>query len=222
MTDQPNQPTPGDPLDPGSAPAPPPAPGGQPTPPAGGPPPPPPPPPGQGVAPAATAPPPAPAPALAEGYAVKRPVGRVVLFSILSFGLYAYYWFYVTRKQVNLELGKDDDAALYTAGLLVPILNIFIVYWLWRDIADLRARAGLEPFNPIVYLLLCLIPFAAIVIYILVLQKLNEYWDVRTNGQAVDAPVTTGEKVVVGIGLAFFALWFLIVLIAIVAAAGSS
>ena len=56
----------------------------------------------------------------------------------------------------------------------------------------------------------------------MVVNRLNEYWDVRTQGAAVTAPVTTGEKIVVGIGLAFWALFALIIMIAIVVAASTS
>ena len=155
--------------------------------------------------------------------AIKRGVGRVIGFSILSFGIYTYYWFYVTRKQLNSELGSTDDAGLYTAGLLVPILNIIITYWLWRDLNVLRQRVrGLPEFNVILWLVLSMfVPFAVLVIYPMVVNRLNEYWDVRTQGAAVTAPVTTGEKIV-GIGLAFWALFALIIMIAIVVAASTS
>ena len=66
------------------------------------------------------------------------------------------------------------------------------------------------------------VPFAVLVIYPMVVNRLNEYWDVRTQGAAVTAPVTTGEKIVVGIGLAFWALFALIIMIAIVVAASTS
>jgi hypothetical protein len=155
--------------------------------------------------------------------AIKRGVGRVIGFSILSVGIYTYYWFYVTRKQVNGELGSTDDAGLYTAGLLVPILNVIITYWLWRDIAMLRQRAGLPDFNVVLWVVLSMfVPGAALVIYPMVVNRLNEYWDVRTGGAAVTAPVTTGEKVVVGLGIAFWALIVLLVVVVIIVAAASN
>jgi hypothetical protein len=203
----------------------------------GEPPPPPPPP-----APLAPPPPPPPPPyqppgAIPPGYqqapsgggpafgelAIKRGVGRVIGFSILSFGIYTYYWFYVTRKQLNGETRSTDDAGLYTAGLLVPILNVIITYWLWRDICVLRQRAGLPPFNVVLWLVLTMfVPGAALIVYPMVVTRLNEYWDARTHGAAVTAPVTRGEKIVVGVGLAFWALFLLIIVIAIVAAVASS
>jgi hypothetical protein len=155
--------------------------------------------------------------------AIKRGVGRVIAFSILSFGIYPYYWFYVTRKQLNSELGNTDDAGLYTAGLLVPILNIIITYWLWRDIDALRRRIGLPELNVILWLVLSMfVPFAAIVFYPMVVNRLNEYWDTRTQGAAITAPVTTGEKIVVGIGIAIWALFLLIIVAIIVVAASSN
>jgi hypothetical protein len=152
--------------------------------------------------------------------AIKRGVGRVIGFTILSPLIYPYYWFFVTRKQLNSELGNTDDAGLYTAGLLVPILNVIIIYWLWRDIDALRRRLGMPEFNVILWLVLsAFVPFAALVFYPMVVNQLNEYWDVRTQGSAITAPVTTGEKIAVGIGAAFWALFVLIIVIAIIVAA---
>ncbi len=178
-----------------------------------------------GALPPGYAQPPAPTgggPAFGE-LAIKRGVGRVIGFSILSFGIYGYYWFYVTRKQINGEVASTDDAGLYTAGLLVPILNVVITYWLWRDISLLRQRVGLPDFNVVLWIVLAtFVPFAALIIYPMVVNRLNEYWDVRTGGAAVTAPVATGEKIVLGVGLAIWSLFALIIVIAIVAAVASS
>ena len=154
-------------------------------------------------------------------------LGRAVGFSILSFGLWSYYWFYVTRKDLDLELGgQRDDALLHTLGLLVPILNFFIVYWLWRDISLVRGRAGLSEFSAGGYLVAAIlgsfVVIGAIVVYGLVLNKLNEYWDRRAGGVAPDRPVATAEKVVVGIGVALLLLYLLIIVIIIIAAVASS
>ena len=152
-----------------------------------------------------------------EAYAVKRGMGRVWGFSVLSFGLYGFWWFYVHRKLVDGELGHGrDDATLHTVGLFVPILNYFVLYWLWRDISALRVRVGLPDFPAGAYVAGAI--FLAPVLYSMVLVKLNEYWDVRTQGLATEAPVTTGEKVVVGIGAAFFVLWVLLIVVTIVIA----
>jgi hypothetical protein len=151
--------------------------------------------------------------------AIKRGVGRVIGFTLLSPVIYPYYWFFVTRKQLNSELGSTDDAGLYTAGLLVPILNIIIIYWLWRDIDALRRRVGMPEFNVILWLVLsAFVPFAAIVFYPMVVNRLNEYWDVRTHGLATDADLSAFEKAAVVIGACLLALWLLTLVVGIVAA----
>jgi hypothetical protein len=156
-----------------------------------------------------------------EAYAVKRGLGRAWGFSVLSFGIWGYWWFYVYRKLIDGESGAGrDDAVLHTVGLFVPILNFFILYWLWRDISTLRTRVGLSEFPAGGYVAGAI--FLAPVVYSFVLVKLNEYWDVRTQGLATEAPVSTGEKVAVGIGAAFLVLWVLLILVGIIIAISTS
>jgi len=47
---------------------------------------------------------------------------------------------------------QRDEATLHTLGLLVPILNFFIIFWLWRDLNALRERFGLSEFPAVAYL----------------------------------------------------------------------
>ena len=156
-----------------------------------------------------------------EAWGVKRSMGRCWGFTLLSFGIYAPYWLYVTRGLLDRELQHGrDDAALHTVGYFVPILNYFIVYWLWRDVDRLRRSIGLPPFEVGLFVGLTVIGGAPIT-YSLVLNKLNEYWDHRSLGWAADAPVTTGEKLVVAAGAAFwllFLLGFILVFVLLLAA----
>ncbi|MEX2252682.1 MAG: hypothetical protein WD649_00875 [Thermoleophilaceae bacterium] len=155
-------------------------------------------------------------------YAVKYPGGRVWIFSILSFGFYTFYWFYRNRKLLDGEYGDRDDAVLHTCGLLVPVLNYFITYWLWRDLNELRLRYGLSEFTVAGYLVGTILGLSPI-FYSLALGHTNEYWEARTAGHAVDAPVTTEEKVIVGIGAAFLALFvlsFMLVILIVALASG--
>ncbi len=156
-----------------------------------------------------------------DPYAVKRGLGRVWGFSVLSFGLYTYFWLYVYRRLLDGELGHGrDDALLHTLLLLVPIANFFVLYWLWRDLNFLRSRIGLEEFPVVPYVIGAV--FLAPLFYSLVLLKLNEYWDARTQGLASDAPVTTAEKIVVAAGAAFLALWILITILIVLVTIGLS
>ena len=107
----------------------------------------------------------------------------------------------------------------HTVGYLVPVLNIFVVYWLWRDLSELRVRVGLPDFPVAGYTVGAI--FLAPVFFCLVSPLMNEYWDVRLQGWAHEAPVTTIEKVIVGIGIAIWALWLLLFVLLIALAIGS-
>lgn len=157
----------------------------------------------------------------AEAYAVRRPLGRVWVRTLLSCGLYSYAWFHAHRRLIDGELGQGrDDATLHTLGLLVPVLNIFIIHWLWRDLNALRVRFGLREFPEIAYLVGCL--FLAPLFFSLVVNQLNEYWEVRTQGLVTDAELTSFERaslVIGGILLLVGVLSLLAAIIVIVIAA---
>ena len=157
-----------------------------------------------------------------EAWRVKRSLGRCIGFSLLSFGAYAPYWVYVTRKLLDLELRNGrDDAAFHTVGTFVPVLNFFVTYWIWRDIDRLRQSIGLRRFEPGLLVGLTVIGGAPIT-YSVVLGYLNEYWDWRSQGHASDAPFTTGEKLVVLGGALLWVLFAVGIALAIVLAATSS
>jgi Zn-dependent protease len=147
--------------------------------------------------------------AVASPYALKRPIGRQIVLLILSLGLWGYYWFYDTRKKLNSELGKPDDAGVKTACLLIPIYNYILVYQLWEDLNRLRkGKFGLPDLNSLVLLLIAIfIPLLG-PLYALpkVAIALNEYWDYRTQGQARDAPMTTIEQALAAVGLVLLVL----------------
>lgn len=153
--------------------------------------------------------------------AVKRSVVRTFLLYLISGGLYAFYWFYVTRQAVTKEVGGNDQVGLQTAGLIVPILNIFIIYWLFRDIDKLHRKAGLSGFPAVWFvvgpLIGAFIPIVnvfvgivSIVLFGLVVKYLNEYWDKSTNGKATEAKVTGGEIAVAVAGLVITALFLIL------------
>ena len=141
-------------------------------------------------------------------YAVKYSIGRAWIYSMLSIGLWTAYWFYVTRKLFDGETGRGrDDAVLHTLGLYVPVLNIFILYWLYRDLSELRQRVGLTELPVPAYVVGGV--FLAPVIYSIALGKVNEFWDVRTQGLATEASMPGAEKAVVAVGASFWVLCIL-------------
>jgi hypothetical protein len=170
---------------------------------------------------AAPAGPPAAAGAPGSAYELKRPIGRQVILYALSFGLWGFYWFYDTRKKLNGEMGKPDDAGVKTACMLIPIYNIFLIYQLWDDLNTVRTQNYRLPDLNVTVLLVVgiFVPFGIFWAFPKVADALNEYWDHRTQGQAREAPVTGTEKLLACVGLAFLALYllFIIVFIALLA-----
>jgi hypothetical protein len=186
---------------------------------------PPPPPGGQGVGAPAQVPwgapsvgVPAVGPAAGE-LAIKRSLIRCALATVVSFGVYSFWWFYQYRRRVSAELGKADDAGLHTAGLLVPFLNYYIIYLLWNDISQARIRVGLSDVPAVAYVIGSI--FAAPIFYGIVNAQLNEYWDRRTGGRAIEAPWTTGEKLATLLPAAAFVGFLLLVMVIVGLAANS-
>jgi hypothetical protein len=155
-------------------------------------------------------------PALGE-MAIKRGVARCLWRSLVSLGVYPFFWFHQYRRRVSAALGRADDAGLHTAGLLVPFLNYYLTYLLWRDIAEARRRVGLSEIPAGPYVALSIV--AAPVAFCLVAARLNEYWDRRTEGAATDAPVTAAEQAVTFVPPVVF-LAFLGLLVAVALGAG--
>jgi hypothetical protein len=132
-------------------------------------------------------------------YAVKYGLGRAWSFTVLTVGLWLVFWFHRTRKLFDGELARGrDDAIVHTIGLLVPIWNIFVLYWLYRDLDELRRWNGLAGLEVPLYTVGGAL--APALTYSIALGKFNELWDRRTQGLAVDAPVSTGEKAVLAAG----------------------
>jgi hypothetical protein len=179
------------------------------------------------AAPPANAQPPAPAAAPPPGassdaYALKRPIGRQVILYAMSFGLWGFYWFYDTRKKLNGEMGKPDDAGVKTACMLIPIYNIFLAYQLWDDLNTVRTQNYRLPDLNVTVLVLVgfLVPFGVFWSFPKIADALNEYWDYRTQGQAREAPVTGIEKVLACAGLGLLLLYLIFIILVVALAAG--
>lgn len=52
----------------------------------------------------------------------------VIVFSLLTFGIYFLYWFYDTNQQFKRKLPDGSHPGLRTLAMLVPIVNIVAMY----------------------------------------------------------------------------------------------
>lgn len=66
----------------------------------------------------------------------KRSLGKQILFSVITLGLYGLYWWHVTNKQLNEGTDSDFNPTLRTIGLFIPIYNIVVM---WRTSHDSEA-----------------------------------------------------------------------------------
>ncbi|RMF25346.1 MAG: hypothetical protein D6760_01245 [Deltaproteobacteria bacterium] len=71
-----------------------------------------------------------------------QPAAHLLVLSILTLGLYEFYWFHRNWRHFSEHLGRPLRPGWRTLGLLVPGLNIFLVYDQLRMIADAAGRAG--------------------------------------------------------------------------------
>ena len=69
---------------------------------------------------------------------------RIVLLSILSFGLYLLYWLYKTWKHYKEHTGAVAYPVWHALTLFVPIYSSFRAHAHLRTFGELASRAGLE------------------------------------------------------------------------------
>lgn len=89
-----------------------------------------------------------------DGNKIKRSVVRVLGLSIITSGIYNFYWFFVTKNQLKRELKNEQHVGWQTVGLIVPVLNAFVLYWLYRDINRVRETQKLPAFPAAWYVLI--------------------------------------------------------------------
>lgn len=99
-----------------------------------------------------------------NGYSVKtrHPLAPLGL-SILTLGIYGLYWYYAVNRELR-DLGEDVKPGLsvlaVTLGALVIVPLFVSQYNTAERIRRLQERAGIaSPLNPVVALVLLVIPF---------------------------------------------------------------
>lgn len=70
-------------------------------------------------------------------------LGRVLLMSVLSSGLYLFYWFYLTWKQYRDHTGTEAYPLWHVLTLLVPIYGLFRTHAHMRSFKELMLKASL-------------------------------------------------------------------------------
>jgi hypothetical protein len=73
---------------------------------------------------------------------------RILIFSVLSAGLYIFYWSYLTWKQLKSETREDHYPIWHALTLVVPIYGLFRMYRHLEVVNDLAIRAGASSLAP--------------------------------------------------------------------------
>lgn len=134
---------------------------------------------------------------------IKRNPAAVVIFSILTCGIYTYYWIYVTTRDIELRL-QHSDGTCSNGGLAVlfTILTcgIYSYYWWFQEgkrVAQIEREWG-EPYptdNALVYLILCIFGLS-IISTVLMQAELNKAYDMPAlpHDPEDTAPSDSNEK----------------------------
>jgi hypothetical protein len=116
---------------------------------------------------------------------IRDPI-KVVIFSMLSCGIYAIYWQYMVCEEINKGLGRQqlEFVKFFVIGMFTCGLGT--LYLMWQMVnahAELQKSWGLQPKMepPVMFALMLFVGPAAI---FLMQQGLNETWQNGTPGGA--------------------------------------
>jgi hypothetical protein len=106
---------------------------------------------------------------------VRSPVA-VIIFSIITFGIYTLYWYYVVFEELKQRTGQGVGGAVgLLLGLCIGIVNVFL---LPAEVGNMYAAEGLE--KPVSGLtgFWVLIPLVGYIIWFVKVQgAMNRRWE---------------------------------------------
>ncbi len=165
--------------------------------------------------------------------AVHLAIGRVTLLSILSGGLYIFWWFYVTWKQLATETDEEHYPVWHGLSLGVPIYNLFrmhrhvsvinqlavgarstifltaglaVVLWM---VSSAVSFSSFRVDEPSALVAIAVLDTALTTTLIVMAQRtLNQYWQSAKGPNLREAQIGLGEVVFVLLGLLVWALTF--------------
>lgn len=66
----------------------------------------------------------------------------VIVFSLVTLGLYALYWYYSTKQEMDSLNGEQPSGFMFLIMMLIPIVN-FYALWLYCSSAE-KATKGAQ------------------------------------------------------------------------------
>jgi hypothetical protein len=139
---------------------------------------------------------------------------RVLIMSVLSYGLYLFYWFYLTWKQYRDHTQTEAFPIWHALALMVPVYNLFRTHAHMRTFKSLMRDAGLVSTISAKWAVVLVlvsaafvdfVSIAAVVVLLLHVQSnLNRYWRKVANARLVNARIGASEVVFGLIGGVFW------------------
>jgi hypothetical protein len=117
-----------------------------------------------------------------------RPVGLTILWSILTLGIYTFFWTYWTFEELHRYRGRGLGGVLglvmYIACVVAGWLAVAIIgVLLWSEIKALYEEGSrVSPHTPLWGLWLLLPIVGNFVWYIPTQQALNDFWQSKSAG----------------------------------------
>jgi hypothetical protein len=114
---------------------------------------------------------------------ITRSVAGLIIFSILTCGIYHLYWMYATTNEVNEYLSEEDTSGGMVLVFSIITCGIYTLYWYYqmgkklqavRCIAFSKVNTTAND-DSILYLLLAIFGFA-IVSSAIIQSNLNNVW----------------------------------------------
>lgn len=104
----------------------------------------------------------------------ERNIILVIIFSLITCGIYYIYWAYVTTEELNEEDNSTPDVMNYILALLLSIITcgIFMIYWNYTFYK--KADAVTNSNNFLVNFILSILGFS-IVSAVLIQSDINKY-----------------------------------------------
>ena len=110
----------------------------------------------------------------------KREPMMVVLFTLLTCGIYGWFWLYTTITEIKNSLGREDINPGMELVLSIVTCGIYMVYLFYKYpqmMLEMQDKAG-RPRNDISMTTLLLAVFGLGVVSIAIMQsELNNIWD---------------------------------------------
>lgn len=112
-----------------------------------------------------------------QGGPMTRSIGVCIILSIITCGIYGWYWLYCMAEDLNRISGKNDTSGGVVVLLSIITCGIYGWFWLYQagekiNIAKAQRGIGGDSSNGILYLVFGIIGWS-IISYALIQNELN-------------------------------------------------